>query len=344
MSNLFNPTIICDTNNFSNSLVDINEPSCSFFKMSMNFISNTQKEINENARILYKRILESEGDYDIVNESFSDFFNNALRIIEKFIKFIRNMVDKFITYLFNLCKSEKFIRDRKNEFSKFTNSNSFYFEGFNYTFDENIPIITASQEFREDFYSIKYIEDVKTAYTLLNSKLLDGFYDEFRATVIGMDGDFISASDFGIELFRVYRNGSDTKEEILADKSFVEKSLDRFLNYNITEKSVKDTKNTIEKQYEEIKKFIKSSIQIKYGTNTSINMVMQDNPEWKGTTQTGKEYLNYLNLFVKTKINQIEQMSNIHALAFGAKLDALKECYNQDRMVLYTALKNIDRY
>lgn len=158
-----------------------------------------------------------------------------------------------------------------------------------------------------------------------------------------MHGDFISASEYGIELFRLFRDGSDTKEEILADKSLIQTSLERFINYDSIEKSVKDTKNTIEKQYEEIKKFIKSSVQVKYGTNASINILMQDNPEWEGSTKTSKEYLNYLNLFIKTKVNQIEQMSNIHTLAFGAKLDALKECYNQDRMILYSALNSMNK-
>ena len=45
--------------------------------------------------------------------------------------------------------------------------------------------------------------------------------------------------------------------------------------------------------------------------------------------------------YKKAKINQVQQMSNIHALAFGAKLDAAKDMFNQDKAVLYKALYRI---
>jgi hypothetical protein len=38
------------------------------------------------------------------------------------------------------------------------------------------------------------------------------------------------------------------------------------------------------------------------------------------------------------KVMQIEGYSNIHTLAYSAKLDALKECTIQDRNTLYQAL------
>ena len=50
-----------------------------------------------------------------------------------------------------------------------------------------------------------------------------------------------------------------------------------------------------------------------------------------------------LDSYVKIKIDQIQEYSNIHTLAFAAKLDAMKECAKQDRNTLYTALSRIQR-
>ena len=36
-------------------------------------------------------------------------------------------------------------------------------------------------------------------------------------------------------------------------------------------------------------------------------------------------------------------MCTIHSLAFSAKLDACKECYAQDKALLYKALKQINK-
>ena len=48
-------------------------------------------------------------------------------------------------------------------------------------------------------------------------------------------------------------------------------------------------------------------------------------------------------LYTKIKVDQITEFSNIHTLAFSAKLDALKESYKQDRALLYTALLKVQR-
>ena len=58
-----------------------------------------------------------------------------------------------------------------------------------------------------------------------------------------------------------------------------------------------------------------------------------------GGTLMAAELMTQINAYVHAKINQIQEYSNIHLLAFGGKLDAMKECLNQDRNVLYVALR-----
>ena len=62
----------------------------------------------------------------------------------------------------------------------------------------------------------------------------------------------------------------------------------------------------------------------------------------QGFTMSG-DLMYKLDLYTKAKVDQITEFSNIHTLAFSAKLDALKESYKQDRALLYTALLKIQR-
>ena len=61
-----------------------------------------------------------------------------------------------------------------------------------------------------------------------------------------------------------------------------------------------------------------------------------------GGTMMAAELMTQIDVYVRAKIDQIQEYSNIHLLAFGAKLDAMKECLNQDRNVLYVALRKSD--
>lgn len=341
MSTIFNVNVIAETNVFEKRLDDLNQTSESFFTMSLNHLTESRKMFNEYSKELYRAISESNNDYDIINESFSEFFNNIVKIIEKFLKFVKSMVEKFIAMLFTSIKSERYLEKNKDKFRHFNTSHEFDIEGFEYTIEQNVPLITAAMEFKEDFFNMRNPQDIKSAYSAFNNKLQDDFYDAFRATVIGMDGDYIPSGQYASELFRVFRNGSDSKDTVTVTSHHVTDSLDRYTNYKKTEKAVKDTKDAIEKQYEDIKKFVKSSVNIKYGPGTVITSLMKDIDGSEFNIAIDKEAEKYLMLFIKAKTSQIEQMCNIHTLAFGAKLDALKECYIQDRTVLYKALSKV---
>ena len=46
-------------------------------------------------------------------------------------------------------------------------------------------------------------------------------------------------------------------------------------------------------------------------------------------------------IFVKNKVDQIQRCSDIHVLAYGAKLDAMQACLKQDKAVLYAAYNKV---
>lgn len=50
-----------------------------------------------------------------------------------------------------------------------------------------------------------------------------------------------------------------------------------------------------------------------------------------------------LDLILKANCNKVIQMSNIHSLAFGAKIEAAKEAFKQCKNVCYKALSIVEK-
>ena len=62
-----------------------------------------------------------------------------------------------------------------------------------------------------------------------------------------------------------------------------------------------------------------------------------------GAYTMSSEVMSAFDIYVKAKVDQIQEYSNIHTMAFAAKIDALSEAYRQDKVTLYTALARIQR-
>ena len=52
----------------------------SFFLESLQFISENMNEYRDANKTLYKSILESQNNQEIINESFNDFFQSVKRL------------------------------------------------------------------------------------------------------------------------------------------------------------------------------------------------------------------------------------------------------------------------
>ena len=124
---------------------------------------------------------------------------------------------------------------------------------------------------------------------------------------------------------------------------------------NTFKKQITNDQSKIERDYEQVKKQVKDITRRNGDLNLSafidrLPQEMQGNiKKSKDSTDNQQGFsmsadLMYkLDLYTKAKVDQITEFSNIHTLAFSAKLDALKESYKQDRALLYTALLKIQR-
>ena len=117
------------------------------------FYCNAEKEF-------YTKVMGSYGDSNIINESFSDFFNKIKDIIKKFIEWIKKVFKEFVAKLAALVGSEKYIKKNAKLLNKFGSEDEFEFQGYKYTNIDNVsmPVAAALDMFngtvgQENFFS-----------------------------------------------------------------------------------------------------------------------------------------------------------------------------------------------
>lgn len=340
-----------------NTLDNISAYTESSVELTFNFLTETKMEINNASQELYKGILEAE-TYEVVNESYSNFFTFIKEIIAKFIRFIKSLFDRFVTTLNRFIQSEKYLLKHEKDFSKFTPTMEFDFEGYHFTIDDpGIPMVECRAGFNSAFVGLnlagidgKSKED-QSAFIideLDKAKYdIDEFIDKFRGEVIGKLNFPISESDFSNELFMVYRDGYDTTSSITVDASVINDSLINLKRYKEREKAVKKIKSKLESEYKSIERSL-DRVVVRNRDNDLSKLIGIDiqgdytSDSYKGI-KVSEEVLTKLNAFFKAKVDQVEKMSSIHSLAFSYKLDAIKDCYIQDKKILYNALTRIQK-
>lgn len=324
----------------------------SYFAKCVKFVNECNIELANNKTHLYKAISEAAGDH-VILESFAGFFASVREIIKKFIKFLNKLVDKFVISMMQLVKSDKYILKHKDALHKI--SGSFYFNGFNYTFTPTVPMPEAALSYNNSLFDDLFVNnsnrvlDTNSVKESIAAMDLEKDLDQFRARVIGKENETIYITDFADELFKVYRDGKSDTEEIEAVYSYVIMCLNRFINYNKMEKEITSQKNNTIKAYELVEKQVKEISKRNNDLDKSAflsqlpsDIGVKDIQTTAGGTKMAAELMAQIDVYVNAKINQIQEYSNIHLLAFGAKLTALQECLNQDRNVLYRALRRLD--
>lgn len=338
--------------------VDLEE---SYFISAVNFVNEQDAYISETKAKLFRSISEA-ATTEVVLESFSDFFVVIKDIIDKFLKFMKSLFIRFINTLMSIIQSDKYILKNKKKFREFRDgSDTFYFDGYEYTFKPNIPAPHAIQSFDATLFNGLVsnadgdltVESVKNSIANLD---IEADCDKFRARVLDRgDNEILDPTDFSEELFKEFRNDDTETTEIEVTSSVVMNSLRRFEEYNKTKKDVERTLKAIEREYNAVKKQVEE-VSKRNGDLNAAAFMDRLPTDYKGNIRKiggtavtnsgvvmGSEIMIQLDFFVQAKANLITEYSNIHSLAFGAKLDALKECFRQDRALLYRALNKIDR-
>ena len=327
----------------------------SYFSMAVDFINECRNELTTHKIAFYQSLNEASTETAIL-ESFSDYFVKVKQIIDKFIKFIRNLVKKFINTLMKMVKSDSYLTKHKKDLDAFRDDNTFTFEGFNYTFSPDVPSAIAALTFNNSLFDDLYAKHTDGMLTIDGIKLavadmdLEKDYNEFRAKVLNKANE-IYLTDFADELYKVYRDDKSDTERIDADKTYVRRTTDRYFSYSKTKSTVERQRQDIENAYLKVQKQVEEIVRRNGDLNAAafLNKLPSDSSikgiDSKALNVTGitmsADLMAQLDIYVRAKVDQIQEYSNIHILAFSAKLDAMKEAYKQDRNVLYTALNKI---
>ena len=177
----------------------------------------------------------------------------------------------------------------------------------------------------------------------------------FRALVINKSNDKIDSSDFPNELFMIFRNGEDTPSDITIDSTYVMEAYRRFDKYKDVVKAIEKNQKAIIKDYEALEKYLDKFIKLnKEGKSQKISSDLSSSNDFvsKQINYIGGNELNDLQVFntstydklrnyYKSWATIINQMCTIHTQAFSAKLEAAKDCFKQDKAILYKALQKI---
>lgn len=324
----------------------------SYFSSAIRFIKESNTEY-ANARIqLYQNISEASSGVDVLG-ALSNFFGFVKKIIEKFLKFIKSIFERFIAKLNSLIGNDKFLHKHKDEIVNFNDDNSFTIKGFKYTFENNIPNTEPIVSFGEDLFhdinpgSNKTLTSsaIKQATANFNT---EAAYEKFRGDVLGKT-TAISSGDYAEELFKIFRDGDTTASDLDIGSTEISESKRRFLSFKDTKKAIENNEKNIKRAYDSLLSLVKKisefngtlSIEdFKKNLPSEFNNIEVDGIKDNSMTT---DFMSTVDLYIKSKCNLIQEFSNIHAMAFTAKLDAVMDCNKQDKAILYKALDIIYR-
>ena len=351
----------------------------SFMSMAYDYIAESTTFYYELNKNFYKTVLESYGDFYVINEAFEGFIDKVKEIIKKFLEFIKRVFNEFIARLNGMFRSEKYLKKHLKDLSKFNSDHEFEYSGYEFKhIRDDKPSITVydlvmdTSHFLSDANKVDFTSDssglgdkIKSAYDHLKDDLNEDYYDKVRGALIDASGG-VSASDFADELFAYFRDDSSDTSEFTVDATKVLEARTRFENYQDLRKGIEKTKKRIEREYEDTRKALEKVIHSSggkidlatsnriaaasigiYDTSSDTDHPRDlDNEEnradikVKGKTSAA-EIRSTLDLFIKAKVSQVQMLSNIHSQVFSAKLEAAKDEFIQNKTILYRALYKV---
>ena len=316
----------------------------SYISSVFTYLTEMYNEYREADKEFYRSLYEANSMVAI-NESFADFFSKIKDVLNKFLKYIKSLFDRFNTTLHRMIGSDKYLLKNEETLNKFNTDCEFEYDGYTFTISELIPELDTHVNFEGlldiDWKSIgKNDKDnkklIKEKLDKLKNALENDYYDDVRAGVLGLK-DPIRESDYTDELFKIFRDGDNNSHIFTVTSSVVRTSYTGLKDYKNIESNVKNKKKEIEDKYKKIQNRV----------DKMINVTLKDKryqvsvDGYNDDLDLDNETMQQLNLYVKLVTEQVIKMTTIHSLAFSYKLDALKDKMMQDKKILYIAMSKV---
>lgn len=344
LENTNNPNIV-------KSLTDYKDESIkeSYFYETIKFCESLQEDYNSINKKFYRGILESGDSEVVIMEVFDELFDKIKSIINKIIEFIKKIWNKFIAAINKFIGNKAYLKKHLDELRNFSSENEFEYEGFTYTISPAIPVNNVVKDLfddtkidlkESDILNGKY-EEIDSKYEALKNELDNSWYDKARGQVLGTS-DNIYEENYADELFEIFRDGDDEKHTFDVTTSIIADCTSAFKNYERLKSDTEKTKNRIEKEYKNISDDYEKTISHVKDSTYKFKYKNFDNKDLKFNGGSDNNNIkNILDQYAKLKAMQVQRLSNIHLLAFSAKLDALKDQEKQSVYILYKALYKV---
>ena len=309
---------------------------------ALDFLLECHEELLSYRQEFYKSVMEASNDNPyLITESYNFILSKIKAIIKKILAYLETLVKKFATEFPKIIQSDKFILRKKKEIEKFPKDKSFEIDGYNFTINDNIPIVdiveldlSELQDKLKDVDGSNITSKISELSGLLADLSDERKMDSIRGQILKTNP--IPETSFGNELFSVFRDGKSAPSELKIGRDEVLESLNKFANYDAQIKAVRRLQNQISVKYKNLERKVEDIVKldIKADGSSKTNDAMNDGR----SEDTVANLKNILNNLLIAQTNQIQRIANLHIQAVAHKIDAYNSALIQDRNILYRAL------
>lgn len=346
MSNLFNFTRIL-TENCSPELVNkFNKQT--FLSSGLNILRESDSNIMDITCCLYSSILEADSK-QAENEKFAEFFKEYKKAIDKYILKAQELASQFTINVENFADANKDILDIPDNANIMDTQ---IYKGVQYDnlLNDDVPEIEPYKIFKKEFAFIgKLFQDlgpigteeekaqiIATVCNNLSSEISDGWLEKCIEKLTGCEK--CTRDSFAKTIYnRFVKNPSCDMEIDIGCVKQAKLDIVNYVNYiNVINKSITEFCDGLEKVADEV-----GSMFFRNQDNKLPIKTDEDGIEDK-TYRMNSYSFNQMNIFISTKISQINEICNLYIIAISIKMDCIIKYLLQCKDIINTAAAGVD--
>lgn len=315
---------------------------------AMNDLEEFNHAYTESTTSLYKAILEADNRED-ENAIFCQYFSEIDKHIRNTINKINETTSRFIINVENIVDANKDILSNDNVINN-VKPFTYHFTKYQKINDSSFPSMNIIGIFKQEFdYIGQLLQDLGPAASNQSKlKVIATVYNTMNSTkpditrkciedIVGTCDDTDCMTKFPEMLYKFLKADAADVEITKGHLYEVKMSLN---NYKSISDACVATADSLIEQLKSISNEIRNIIcgneKNKLKIDTPTDGIR--NTEYKLDTYG----MNQVDLFLKTKINQVIQMTNIYYIALAIKLDATMDYFKQCKDILQKAEMSCD--
>lgn len=346
MSNLFNFTRIL-TENCSPELVNTFNKQ-TFLSSGLNVLREADSDILDITRCLYTSVLEADSKPE-ENKKFAEFFKEYKKAITNYILKAQELASQFTINVENFADANKDILDIPDN-ANIMDTQTYKGVQYDNLLNDEVPEIEPYKIFKKEFAFIgKLFQDlgpigteeekaqiIATVCNNLSSEISDGWLDKCIEKLTGCEK--CTRDSFAKTIYnRFVKNSSCDMEVDIGCVKQAKLDIMNYINYiNVINKSVTEFCDGLEKVADEV-----GSMFFRNQDNKLPIKTDEDGVEDK-TYRMNSYSFNQMNIFISTKISQINEICNLYLIAISIKMDCIIKYLLQCKDIINTAAAGVD--